>query len=418
MNAAINNQHTESLSYESFGRSESNTHSHFFWWCAGVHQNLLKEYPSEHSKYAGLGGVLIGTFVLASISAGYALETVFGNWIWAWMFGIIWGLIIFNFDRFMVTSMRKYGVSTRKQVMMAIPRVILALLISFTIARPLELKIFEKEINVKISENRHHQQMFNDSLVNLETSRTLLDAQAAKKLMTHERSSIEDSLAALQRAYLQEADGTGGSMLRGIKDLTMLKKEAYQDYLEHYTPEMQRLTLQIRSKDSTINQITAGNETKKVQFTQINNETKGFLEKNKALADLSSQEISVFWAILFISLLIIMIETAPILSKLIMTVGPYDVALAKEELLQMATSENQMRHEKSLLDDKLDGIYQKKREISDDLLTKVSAIQQRQIDNQLQRWERGERYHNNSVAMDDLLKNIRNQFNFREESIL
>src|SRR5579862_4357885 len=163
MNAAINNQHTESLSYESFGRSESNTHSHFFWWCAGVHQNLLKEYPSEHSKYAGLGGVLIGTFVLASISAGYALETVFGNWIWAWMFGIIWGLIIFNFDRFMVTSMRKYGVSTRKQVMIAIPRVILALLISFTIARPLELKIFEKEINVKISENRHHQQMFNDS---------------------------------------------------------------------------------------------------------------------------------------------------------------------------------------------------------------------------------------------------------------
>src|SRR4030095_11349378 len=79
----------------------------------------------------------------------------------------------------------------------------------------------------------------------------------------------------------------------------------------------------------------------------------GFLERNKALADLSREETSVFWANFFVSLLIILIEIGPILSKLIVNVGPYDIALAKIELLQMAESENEMRKDKELLFDKL-----------------------------------------------------------------
>ena len=71
----------------------------------------------------------------------------------------------------------------------------------------------------------------------------------------------------------------------------------------------------------------------------------GFLERNKALSDLSNEESSVFWSSLLISLLIMLIEAGPVLSKLIMPVGPYDLALAKEELLQMAADENSLRED-------------------------------------------------------------------------
>ena len=74
----------------------------------------------------------------------------------------------------------------------------------------------------------------------------------------------------------------------------------------------------------------------------------GFLERNKALSDLASHEPSVFWAMLLISLLIILIETGPILSKLIMNTGPYDLALANMELKQMAAAEEDMRHDRDL----------------------------------------------------------------------
>jgi hypothetical protein len=144
MSAVSNGRQNGSLSYDSFSGNSQKTDSHFLWWCAGAHQTLLKNHPSEHTKYAGLGGVLLATFVLAAISAGYAVYSVFGNLGWAFVFSIIWGLIIFNFDRFLVSTMRKYGVSTLRQIWIALPRIILALLIGITIARPLELKIFEK----------------------------------------------------------------------------------------------------------------------------------------------------------------------------------------------------------------------------------------------------------------------------------
>src|ERR1700761_4290335 len=153
---------------------------HFLWWCSGAYQDLLKDCPSEQTKYAGLGGVLLATFTLAALSAGYAIYSVFNSPVWAVVFAIVWGLIIFNFDRFLVSTMRKYGVSRRKQLWLAAPRIALALLIGFTIARPLELKIFEKEVDVQITANRHQKLLLNDSLLQAENRATLTAATAER----------------------------------------------------------------------------------------------------------------------------------------------------------------------------------------------------------------------------------------------
>ncbi|MGZ5134863.1 MAG: DUF4407 domain-containing protein, partial [Flavitalea sp.] len=64
--------------YDSFsGTGKSSSQSNFLWWCAGAHQKLLREFPSENSKYTGLGGVILATFVLAALSSGYAIHSVF-----------------------------------------------------------------------------------------------------------------------------------------------------------------------------------------------------------------------------------------------------------------------------------------------------------------------------------------------------
>ena len=197
--------------YDSFGGNSKPSEHRFLWWCAGAHQKLLKKFPSEYSKYAGLGGVILATFILASLSGGYAVHSVFGNPAWTFLFAIIWGLIIFNFDRFLVSTMRKYGVSRRKQLWMAAPRVALALLIGVTIARPLELKIFEKEINVKVTENLHKKMQLNDSLLKKEYDPLLVVAETERQSYNNRKLSIEDSLHQMRSAYIQEADGTGGS---------------------------------------------------------------------------------------------------------------------------------------------------------------------------------------------------------------
>lgn len=424
---AENNQGQESshaaeeklYTYDSFGENKKPSDHKFLWWCAGAHQKLLKQFPSEHSKYSGLGGVLLATFVLATLSAGYAIHTVFDNWFWTISFAFIWGIIIFNFDRFLVSTMRKYGISKRKQLLMAVPRIALALLIGVVIARPLELKIFEKEINVKMTENLHKKIQLNDSLLAMENKPMLTAAESERQRLLGRKLAIEDTLHKLQTAYVQEADGTGGSMQKGIENITRLKQEAWHLSKSHFEPELQMLASAFNFQNKVINDTKAAMEEKRKQYELSAKANMGFLERNKALSDLSEEEGSVFWANLLISLLIILIEIGPVLSKLIMPVGPYDIALAKEELLLMATHESEIRKDKNERFEKRKVFHQKQKEMTDQLAEKLTHLQQKNIDIELDKWERGEwQPQDHRASMDEVVKKIKTQYQFKDEDML
>ena len=414
-----NGQGNGLYTYDSFGENKKPNDSNFLWWCSGTHQKLLKEFPTEHSKYSGLGGVLLATFILASLSAGYAIYTVFGSLLWTFAFAIIWGLIIFNFDRFLVSTMRKYGISRRKQIWMAVPRIALALLVGVVIARPLEMKIFEKEINVKMTENLHKKIQLNDSLLAMEYKSQLQTTEDERQRLLGRKLAIEDTLHNLQTAYVQEADGTGGSRQRGIENITLLKQDAYNQAKIQFAPELLLLQKNINSKDSILMSAKTGMEAKRKQYEVAAISNMGFLERNKALYDLGNEEGSVFWANLLISLLIILIEIGPILSKLIMPIGPYDIALAKEELLQMATHEGEIRKDKEERFEKRKVFHQKQKEMSELLAEKLTKLQQKNIDTELDKWERGEwKPEDHRASMDEVLRKIKYQYQFREEDLI
>ncbi|OQP49712.1 hypothetical protein A4H97_27850 [Niastella yeongjuensis] len=407
--------------YDSFtGRGPGKkADTNFLWWCSGAHQELLKQFPSEHSKYWGLGGVILATFVLAALSSGYAIYSVFGNWMWTICFAIIWGLIIFNFDRFLVATMRKYGVSRRKQMAMALPRMALAILIGFTIARPLELKIFEKEINTKVIENTHKKIQLNDSLLQAENTALMQNTEAERNRLFERKKAIEDDLSRLQQSYVQEADGTAGSGMRGVEKIAKLKRDAYNSSVLQSAPELLSLTNSIHVQDSILANAKNNMEAKRAKYELSALENVGFLERNKALTDLSAEEDSVYWTSFLLSLLIILIEVGPIISKLIMPVGPYDIALAKEELTSMAASENDMRANKEMFIDKKNNLYKAQKEFSEQLVEKMTTLQQKHIDQELDKWERGEwNPRDHRASMDEVMRKIKERYQFNGEDLL
>jgi hypothetical protein len=419
MSAENNGQQTELYTYDSFGEKQKPSDNKFLWWCSGAHQKLLKEYPSEHSKHAGLGGVILATFVLAALAAGYAMYTVFENVLIAFVFAIIWGLIIFNFDRFLVSTMRKYGISKKKQIWMAVPRILLALLIGLTIARPLEMKIFDKEIETKMVENMHKKIQLNDSLLQIENAALTKNAVDERNRLNARKLAIEDTLHQLQQAYIIEADGTGGSKQRGIKDITLLKQNAYNNAVQQYTPELQSLTAGIQTQDSILATAKSSMEEKRKQYEKTAAANMGFLERNKALADLADEESSVWWSCFLIAVLIILIETGPILAKLIMPVGPYDIALAKEELTQMAASENEMRRDKEISYEKKKVYYTRQKEMSDMLVNKLTTLQEKHINEELDKWERGEwDPKDHRASMDEVMRKIKEQYRVNEKDLI
>src|SRR5687767_435159 len=123
--------------------------TNFFLICSGCNLHLLEQCPTDRSKYAGLGATVFFTGFFAFLSAAFALFTVFNSYLISIALGIVWGLMIFNLDRYIVSGMRKEGRPAR-EFLNALPRIILAVLISLVIAKPLELRIFDKEIQPEL----------------------------------------------------------------------------------------------------------------------------------------------------------------------------------------------------------------------------------------------------------------------------
>jgi hypothetical protein len=127
----------------------------------------------------------------------------------------------------------------------------------------------------------------------------------------------------------------------------------------------------------------------------------------------------VFWASWLISLLIILIEIGPVLSKLMMPLGPYDIALAKEELLGMANEEGEIRKDKVNRFERRKVYHEKQKEMSDQLAQKLTELQQKNIDRELDKWERGEwQPEDHRASMDEVMRKIKSQYQFKEDDLL
>ena len=127
----------------------------FFILCSGADKNLLEGCSEgEQTKYVGIGATVFFTAVMAFIASAYALFTVFDSVYPAMLFGLVWSLLIFNLDRFIVSTIRKRD-SFGSEFLQATPRIILAIIIAIVISKPLEIKIFEKEINTVLLKEKN-----------------------------------------------------------------------------------------------------------------------------------------------------------------------------------------------------------------------------------------------------------------------
>lgn len=80
----------------------------FFISCSGADKNILENCSNgEKNKFVGIGATVFFAAVMAVIAGNYALFTVFDNVYTAILFGLIWGLLIYNLDRFIVSTIKK-----------------------------------------------------------------------------------------------------------------------------------------------------------------------------------------------------------------------------------------------------------------------------------------------------------------------
>jgi hypothetical protein len=300
----------------------------FFLVCSGANLALLENSPTEKTKYAGLGATVFFTGFFAFLSSAYALYTVFDSVSIAILLGLAWGAMIFNLDRYIVSGMRKEGRPWR-ELLNAVPRIILAILISIVIAKPLELRIFEKEIQPELAimeqkafakEESEVRSRFKASDDKLRGEVGVLSAQL------QERVAKRDDL---KRIAQEEADGTGGSKKKNLGPIYKVKK-ADADLADQ---ELQRLTVENSAKIKGLEKRIWQNDSamqvalKSLSFTKRD----GLAARIEALSNIKAQSDPIRYAGIFIVLLFIALETSPVFVKLIANKGPYDNLLRVEE---------------------------------------------------------------------------------------
>ncbi len=117
---------------------------------AGARTDLLEAAPGARSRFVALGGVLLSTGALAVVSMAFAVQMALGAW-WplALLLGLGWGAVVVNLDRMLLVGMA-HDASLARNLVLAVPRVGLALVLGAVIATPLTLQVFHREIDTQV----------------------------------------------------------------------------------------------------------------------------------------------------------------------------------------------------------------------------------------------------------------------------
>jgi hypothetical protein len=325
----------------------------FLWKCAGGDRYLLERATySDQIKYMCLGGIVFATGAMAGLAGGYAFYTIFSpktanvlnktytlldnpekvpthipTVILAIVFGFIWGLIIFNIDKFIVTSTGKGDGTekiTKQEFISAIPRIIMGMIIAITISKPIEIRMFQSEINigVKAEQDSLKGVRFNQIQANFDKS-----VSETKKNLGKIQVGIdinERLISQYETTLMNEISGDRPGYGDRAKNLERLKKNAENKVTAlKNTNEYKNALVDLRKyeveKQEKIKNID-------VEMASLD----GLLIRIKKAHEKAGWTITIFITLLFMA-----IELTPIFFKLMLTKSTYDyLAENRDELLK------------------------------------------------------------------------------------
>ena len=310
--------------------------------CSGADKNLLAGCSEgEQTKFAGIGATVFFTAVMAFIAGSYALYTVFDSAVPAIAFGIVWGLLIFNLDRFIVSTIRKRD-TFMSEFLQALPRIVLAIIIAIVISKPLEIKMFEKEIATVLLKEKNAMALNNKKEVGNYYKGDIDQNKAAIDSLRSEISKKELEVNQLYQTYITEAEGTKGTMKMG-KGPVFAEKIAKHDLAKAELDTLRKTNLaKIAEREQKSKTLQADLDKKVSQTQPIIDNFDGLMARINALNKLP------WLPSFFVMLLFFAIETAPIIAKLLSPRGEYDYKLEDLETALHATLQ-QDKYQRNLL---------------------------------------------------------------------
>lgn len=335
-----------------------------FIYCSGADTRVLMQPNddiwTEIPKYVSIGAIVFFTSTFAFISMAFAIHSIFKSLPAALFIGASWGSFIFFIDRLFVSGIKKTKYQEKESeilngiiragidLLKSIPRLVIAVFIGIIIAIPLELRLFSVEIeeqlrqewnarDVKAIETQLRDSKILDSLL-AEIDKGFSNRQQILRDELHKKENnienyvnkVNENLRAIESSRIIKKD-TKDSLFNQNneyrKQISKLEKE--KEEVQKELNALPKDTAQLRNymeRKKTIE------EKKQLMLSPVKTKyNEGILARIQALNNYmndprNKSTKNAYWAIM---LLIIAIETMPVLLKILTGRGIYD---AKVEL--------------------------------------------------------------------------------------
>lgn len=327
--------------------------------CSAAVEDIITrpQCRADAKRHAMVGALVLLTACFAFFSGGFAVYTGFQSVPLSIVLGLAWAVMIFTIDRFIVSGIRKADVqgmtapqrwkAYAREWGNALPRFVLAGVISLVIVTPLELKFFEREIDAQIATSQ---------LAELDRATQNINAGFPRiAALQAENDSLRQEIEGLHAQYqradelrIQELAGTAGTGQKGAGPVYEQRVSQAGSFYEAWQTKKRQNEQTIRNNESEIRDL----ETKRKKAIEdrgaIIGQSDGFLARYEALGRLAADHPRIRTASLFMTLLFLCLELTPVLTKMLFSRGAYDEML---ETLEHTVHVQQLRERSDLNDD-------------------------------------------------------------------
>lgn len=351
--------------------------------CGGADARIIKKAYSQVSTYTWIGvGIVLITF-FGVVSGGYALFTVFENYVIACIGGVGFGLSLGYLDRSIISSIRKKKgfdpIGWLVSPIIAITKLLMSTGISIMVATPLQVKIFEQPIEEKLQEIRADKVAEFKKKEEFKTLREEIEKlEQEKTRYQKEIDTLEERVRVASDNFAQEVDEGNASIGRGrgfgpvaekLEKIEIEMKQERDRGVEIANVEIEKIEREIESIKSDIDREVDNYDDTVKESTDI-------LSRLNALSSIQKSEAPLFlgmgvvaltgWGI---TLFFIALDGTTITVRLLSPRTPYDEILEGEE-------ENNKKVSKDLQKERLEAeIEIGRQEIEDEKNRRLDSIE-------------------------------------------
>jgi Domain of unknown function (DUF4407) len=344
----------------------------WFRACAGIKEDVMDWSPAERAKYTGLGIIVLNTGCLAAFAMFTALGKIVAVPPVALIpFALIWGWIIFSVDRWLIAS--THGVrGLLSRAVIFLPRLLLAILLAFTIAEPLTLRIFQNTLDSTALTTRTRELYAYQSRLqtcnpvsgqwvgstacdgyHLSVANSPYAIQQKLATAKQQQTQLEGVIGAEEARHQNlttiaqgECAGTAGAGMSGSAgegarckaDWKAASAYAKQSGLAGKQAQLSKLQATITTliQQTGAAGVTYGGELHQAITTAVDTRRKeqakqiGIIEEWDALELLSSQSTFVFFGHWLLVLVMMALDCLPVLAKLMSEASTYDELISEE----------------------------------------------------------------------------------------